>query len=140
MIVLDTNVVSEIFRPRPEPRVLEWLEALTDDVAIAAVTLAELLAGVRRLPTGQRQRDLGVAIDRAIRPYRDTRSVLAFDDAAAAEYAEVLVEREHAGRLISMADAQIAAICRLHGATCATRNRKDLVRTGVRVINPWKAS
>lgn len=140
MIVLDTNVISEIFRPRPEPRVLAWLEALKDDVAITAVTLAELLAGVRRLPSGQRKTDLAVAIDRAIRPYRATRSVLAFDDAAAAEYAEILVKREHAGRPISMADAQIAAICRLHGATCATRNTKDFARTGVQVVNPWKVS
>lgn len=140
MIVLDTNVVSEIFRRRPEPRVLAWLEALTDDVAITAVTLAELLAGVRRLPSGRRKTDLGVAIDRAIRPYRDTRSVLAFDDAAAAEYAEVLVECEHAGRPINMADAQIAAICRFHSATCATRNTKDFARTGVQLINPWEAS
>jgi len=136
MIVLDTNVVSEIFRRRPEPRVLAWLEALTDDVAITAVTLAELLAGVRRLPSGQHKTDLGAAIDRAIRPYRETRSVLAFDDAAAAEYAEVLVERERAGRPISMADAQIAAICRFHSATCATRNTKDFERTGVQLINP----
>lgn len=137
MIVLDTNVISEIFRPRPEPRVIAWLETLTGDVAITTITLAEMLAGARRLPDGRRKADLERAIHSAIVPYRQSRSLLAFDEEAAAEYAEVLVERERAGIPISMADAQIAAICRVQRAVCATRNAKDFVHTGVQVVNPW---
>jgi toxin FitB len=139
MIVLDTNVVSELFRPRPEPRVIAWLETLTDDVAITTITLAELLAGVRRLPDGRRKAELEAAIEVAIRPYRDTRSLLAFDEAAAAEYAEVFIARESAGMPVGFADAQIAAICRVHRATCATRNTKDFIQTGVELVDPWSS-
>ncbi len=106
MIVLDTNVISELFRPQPDARVLAWLDALDGEVAITAITLAELLAGVRRLPSGGRRSELGAAIDLAIQPYRDTRALLAFDDVAAGEYAEVLALRERAGRPISTADAR----------------------------------
>lgn len=137
MIVLDTNVISEVFRPRPDACVVAWLESLTDDVAITAVTLAELLAGVRRLPQGRRRAGLSERIDAALRPYRDTRAVLAFDDAAAECYADILAAREQAGLPISTADAQIAAICRAGGATCATRNVKDFAETGVELIYPW---
>ncbi|WP_147918138.1 type II toxin-antitoxin system VapC family toxin [Ruania zhangjianzhongii] len=137
MIVLDTNVISEAFRPTPDPGVIEWLESLTDDVAITTITLAELLAGVRWLPDGRRKSDLEAALGAAIDPYRNTRSLLVFDDEAAEEYAEVLFAREQAGLPISTPDAQIAAICRAHGAMCATRNEKDFAETGVRVLNPW---
>lgn len=137
MIVLDTNVISEIFRPTPDSRVVAWLESLTGDVAITSVTLAELLAGVRRMPSGQRKSALAETLDVALQPYRDTRSILAFDDEAAAHYAEVLVAREAAGLPISTADAQIAAICRVRRAACATRNTKDFAHTGVELVNPW---
>jgi len=137
VIVLDTNVVSEVFRPHPDARVVAWMENLTGNVAITAVTLAELLAGVRRLPDGRRKSALGARIDVALRPYRGTRAVLAFDDEAAEHYADVLVARERAGMPISTADAQIAAICRANSATCATRNIKDLARTGVELVDPW---
>lgn len=139
MIVLDTNVISEIFRPQPDARVVAWLESLMDDVAITAITLAELLSGVRRLPEGRRKTELAGAIDAALQPYRNTRSLLSFDDDAAQAYADVLVAREHAGLPISMADAQIAAICRVNGATCATRNVKDFEVTGIELVNPWSA-
>lgn len=138
MIVLDTNVISEIFRPSPEPRVVEWLVSLTGDVAITSITLAELLAGVRRLPNGQRKAELAQRIDEAVAPYRGSRSVLAFDTDAAERYAEVLASREAAGAPVSTADAQIAAICLAHGATCATRNVKDFQHTGVELVDPWK--
>ncbi|WP_125106236.1 type II toxin-antitoxin system VapC family toxin [Gulosibacter massiliensis] len=138
MIVLDTNVISEIFRPSPEPRVVEWLVSLTGDVAITSITLAELLAGVRRLPNGQRKDELAQRIDEAVAPYRGSRSVLAFDTDAAERYAEVLASREAAGAPVRTAVAQIAAICLAHGATCATRNVKDFQHTGVELVDPWK--
>jgi len=139
VIVLDTNVVSEIFRPEPEPRVVTWLEGLTGEVAITAVTLAELLAGVRRLPEGQRRSALAERLDLALEPYRATRAILPFDGAAAEQYADVLAARGRAGRPIRSADAQLAAICRAHGAACATRDVQDFDGTGVDVVNPWTA-
>jgi hypothetical protein len=139
MIVLDTNVVSEIFRLQPDARVVSWLESLSDEVAITTITLAELLAGVRRLPAGRRRAGLEAAIDVALQPYRDSRSLLDFDDASAEAYAEIFVARERAGLPIGMADAQIAAICRANNAICATRNTKDFRDTGVELINPWSA-
>lgn len=137
MIVLDTNVISEIFRPAPEARVLDWLASLTDDVAITSVTLAELLAGVRRLPDGRRKESLARRIDAALDPYRGSRAVLPFDDLAADRYADVLVARDVVGSPISTADAQIAAICLAHGAICATGNTKDFVHTGLELVDPW---
>ena len=137
MIVLDTNVISEIFRPSPNPGVVRWLTSLTGDVAITSITLAELLAGVRRLPDGRRKDDLVRRINAAVEPYRGSRAVLPFDDLAAERYADVLLARQSAGAPISTADAQIAAICLAHGATCATRNFKDFANTGVELIDPW---
>ena len=99
-----------------------WLASLVGDVAITSVTLAELLAGVGRLPDGRRKTTLLAVIEEAVEPYRDGRSILAFDDAAARQYAQVLVVRDAAGLPISTADAQIAAICRVHHAALATRN------------------
>ena len=136
MIILDTSVLSEVFRPHPDTRVTIWLESLADDVAITAITLAELLAGVRRLPNGRRRETLSTAVSTTVQTYRSTR-VPAFDSSAAEHYATILAAREHAGLPISMADAQIAAICRAHGASCATRNTKDFAQTGIELIDPW---
>ena len=138
MIILDTNVILEVFRPSPEPRVVAWLSSLVGNVAITSVTFAELLAGVRRLPDGRRKVELARRIDAALEPYWGSRAVLPFDDAAAVHYADVLVSRERAGSPISTADAQIAAICLTHGAICATRNVKDFAHTGVELVDPWK--
>jgi predicted nucleic acid-binding protein len=138
MIVLDTNVISEVFKPKPDTRVVAWLESATGDIAITAITLAELLARVRRLPDGQRKAALMMAIDAAPEPYRASGAVLAFDESVADLHAGILVTRERIGRPISMVDAQIAAICRFHGAACATRNSGDFAHTGIDLIDPWR--
>lgn len=138
MIVLDTNVVSEVFRPRPDARVASWLEGLSGDVAITAVTSAELLAGLRRLPVGARRTALTAAIESTLLDYSEEGSVLAFDHDAARHYADTLAARQQAGLPISTADAQIAAICRSRAAMCATRNTKDFAHTGIELINPWQ--
>lgn len=139
MIILDTNVISETFRPRPNTRVVAWLQQLTGDVAITSITLAEIMAGVGRLPEGKRKAALSIGIGAALQPYRQSGAVLAFDDVAADHYAQIVVARLRAGRPISMADAQIAAICRTRSAVCATRNVRDFEHTGVEVLDPWAA-
>ncbi len=138
MIVLDTNVISEILRPEPDDAVVAWMEDLTGDVAITAITLAELLAGLRHLPKGRRRSTLAARIDAALEPYRESRAILSFDERAADKYADILAAREQAGRPIHTAAAQIAAICRAHDAACATRNTSDFTGTGVELIDPWK--
>lgn len=137
MIVLDTNVISEVLRPSPDAKVVTWLESLSGEVSITTITLGELLAGVRRLPEGRRRVALAARIDAALQPYRHSRAVLAFDDEAAGHYADIFAARDRAGLPISMADAQIAAICRSNDAVCATRNMKDFAGTGVELVDPW---
>lgn len=139
MIVLDTTVISEIFRPQPDETVVAWLESLTGEVAMSAVTLAELLAGIRRLPAGRRRSILSERVEAVIEPYRGARAILPFDDACAPHYADILAAREGVGMPISTADAQIAAICRVHRATCATRNVRDFAETGIDLVDPWTA-
>lgn len=139
MIVLDTNVISEVLRREPDQRVVAWLESLNDEVAITAITLAELFAGVRRLPDGRRKASLEVAVSTAVEPYRNSQTVLPFDETCAEPYAEILYQREQMGLPIATADAQTAAICLAHDAACATRNIKDFADTGVKLIDPWAA-
>jgi toxin FitB len=137
VIVLDTNVVSEMMRSTPEPRVAQWIDAFAaDDVFVTAVTAAELMYGVARLPEGRRKQELLVKVGALIaEDFKDR--VLPFDQLAAVDYANVVASRERAGRPISMADAQIAAICRNWSADLATRNVADFMDIGVRVVDPW---
>ncbi len=140
MIVLDTNVVSELMRLAPEPAVGRWVDRFpAGDVFVTAVTAAELMYGVARLPEGRRKQELFAKIDGLLtEDFRD--QVLAFDGLAATHYADIVSSRERAGRPISMADAQTAAICRSWSAELATRNVDDFVDTGVPLVNPWDAA
>ena len=137
MIILDTNVISELACTDPEPNVVNWLDSLpAAEVATTAVTATELLYGVARLPDGRRKASLAETIDALIREeFRDR--VEPFDGRAAEQYATVVVGRERKGRPIGMADAQIAAICRVRSAALATRNTSDFTDTGIDLINPW---
>ena len=140
MIVLDTNVLSELMRKAPEPRVVSWVDRFSaSDVLVTAVTAAELMYGVARLPEGRRKRDLRTKVEGLLTEDFENQ-ILPFDAPAATHYAEIVASREHAGRPISMADAQIAAICRNWNAGLATRNVDDFVDTGVDAVNPWDAA
>jgi predicted nucleic acid-binding protein len=138
VILLDTNVLSELIRPQPDEGVTKWLDSLdTAAVATTALTAAELLYGVARLPAGRRKEQLSEAIRGLIEEDFDGR-VEPFDAAAATHYADLLSDRETAGRPISVADAQIAAICRRLRATLATRNTSDFEDTGIDLLDPWQ--
>ncbi len=140
MIVLDTNVLSELMRRRPAARVIGWVDAQdASALAITAVTVAELLYGVARLAGGARKAELAANVDALVREDFAGR-VLPFDAAAATHYAELVAARERQGRPVSVSDGQIAAICRHHGATLATRNVRDFEATGIGVVDPWAAS
>lgn len=137
MIVLDTNVVSELIRAEPAPQVLAWVDARpARTLAITAVTAAELLYGVARLPRGRRASLLADAV-RDVLEVDFAGRVLPFDLIAAAHYADIVTARERSGRPISAADAQVAATSRSHGSALATRNERDFDGLGIDVVNPW---
>jgi predicted nucleic acid-binding protein len=138
VIVLDTNVISELARQAPDHGVLSWLDSLeVSDVATTAVTAAELRYGVARLSEGHRKRELTLVI-RGILTEDFHGRVLPFDERASVQYAKIVTGRERTGRPIGVADAQIAAICRDLEAILATRNTADFEEAGVELIDPWK--
>ena len=137
MIVLDTNVLSEFMRAEPATQVLAWVDGQpVMDLAISAITVAEILHGIARLPTGKRKQGLEA---HAMAMFEEdfAGKILPFDAYAAVEYAALVAGSEANGRAVSMADAQIAAICRVHGASIATRNVRDFEFSGLPVVNPW---
>jgi predicted nucleic acid-binding protein len=137
MILLDTNVVSELMKSTPEPAVMTWINAIPGaTVFVSAVTLAEILYGVALVPDGQRRQGLARAARIVFESYFRGR-ILSFDSEAAEAFADLAAARRQAGRPISQADAQIAAIARSRGAELATRNVPDFEGCGVEVINPW---
>ena len=138
MIVADTNVVSELMRVDPSPAVRAWvLVQGHHELRITAITVAEILYGIERLPNGRRKDTLRKA---AVDVFsRFTEDVLPFDAAAATVYPQIVDQRDRQGTPISGYDAQIAAICRANDASLATRNEKDFAGAGVELINPWLA-
>jgi len=140
MVILDTNVLSELLRPAPAKQVERWLS--TQDgatVYFTSVGEAELRHGVAILPAGKRRNALTNAIDGLLdEDFRDR--ILPFDRAAARAYATIAAARRAAGRPISQFDCQIASIALAHEATVATRNTSDYEGCGIELIDPWKFS
>jgi hypothetical protein len=138
MIVVDTNVASELMRPSPERAVQEWVRSHGGkELCTTAITVAEILYGIERLPEGRRREVLRSAAAEIFEVFAE--QVLPFDTAAAEQYALVVTQRDGLGLPIDGFDAQIAAICRAQRAVLATRNLADFRETGIEVINPWQA-
>jgi hypothetical protein len=137
MIVLDTNVVSELMKPAPAAAVVRWVAAQSaSSLCTTSITQAEILHGIMLLPAGRRRRAIESAAEAMFRQDFAGR-VLSFGSDAAVHYARIAVERRRAGRPIAHFDAQIAAIARENRAAIATRNVADLEGCGVKIINPW---
>lgn len=135
--LLDTNVVSEWVRPRPDAGVVAWLaQADEDRVFISVVTLAELRYGIERMAAGQRRRRLDAWLDDEL-PLRFEGRVLAIDVAIADAWGKMTASREALGRPLGAADGFIAATAEVHGLTLVTRNVSDFDRTVKAVVNPW---
>lgn len=140
MIILDTNVISELLRPAPEPRVEQWLSAQDGlNVYLTSISEAELRYGLAIMGNSKRRAALVDAVDRILREDLTGR-ILPFDSNAAQSYATIAAARRASGRPIAQADCQIASIAHARGATVATRNTTDFDGCGVELINPWNAA
>ncbi len=139
MIVLDTNVLSELMRSQPHRSVVAWIDRQSRSrLYTTSISMAEMLRGIAMMPEGRR-RDLTTAVETMLREEFPQR-ILVFDAAAAARYAEVSTRRRRAGRPISTLDAQIAATALAAGAAIATRNVRDFEGCGLPLIDPWVAT
>jgi toxin FitB len=138
MILLDTNVLSELMRLEPDARVLHWVaEQPAARVFTTSIAKSEILYGILLLPPGKRRRALEEAA-RAMFEEDFAGRVLAFAGETALPYATIACDRRRAGRPISHFDAQIAAIAAANSAAVATRNVSDFEGCGIEVVNPWE--
>lgn len=139
MLVVDTNVISELMRESPSQAVLTWFDAQPPSrLFMTSVAEAEIRTGIALLPDGKRRRGLAAAAERAFGLF--TNRILPFDRAAARVYATIFASCRAAGRPITQADCQIAAIARSRDATVVTRNVAHFENAGVDVIDPWPAA
>jgi predicted nucleic acid-binding protein len=138
MILLDTNVLSELMKSAPDEIVTRWMAAQpAASLYTTSITQAEILHGVMLLPAGKRRAAIEAAAT-AMFEQDFAGRILAFGSDAALPYAHIAAERRRSGRPISQFDAQIAAISRVTGATLATRNVADFAGCGVKVVDPWQ--
>ncbi|OFW38400.1 MAG: hypothetical protein A3J29_14040 [Acidobacteria bacterium RIFCSPLOWO2_12_FULL_67_14b] len=138
MILLDTNVVSELMKVTCDPRVVQWLDAQRDsDLVTSAVTVAEIRLGIELLPDGKRKSSLAQRAEVALGSL--AASTVSFDGLAAREFATIAAARRKRGRPIGYPDAQIAAIAVSAGLTLATRNIADFSDiAGLKLVDPWR--
>lgn len=137
MILLDTNVISEVMRPKPSHQVVGWLrQHHTVGLALSAITIAEIGYGLAILPQGQCKQLLQQKFEQLL-VEGFSGKILHFDEVSARHYADIMAQRRAIGHPMSMADGQIAAIARAHQIAVATRNTDDFEQTGIEVINPF---
>jgi predicted nucleic acid-binding protein len=137
MIVVDTNVLSEVIRPVPSSKVVRWMEARpAAGLFTTAITLGEMLYGVELVASGKRR----VALQQAMETMFEDKfagRILTFDQDAARAFADISAACRRLGRPISEMDAQVGGIARSRGAAIATRNVRDFQDCGVELIDPW---
>lgn len=137
MIILDTNVISELWRTLPDPKVLAWVDAqVVETLYLSAVTVAELRFGLASMPAGKRRTIYEDRLEHEVLP-AFTGRVLAFDLDASRAYADLMVRAKAAGRPIGLADGYIAATAAARSFVVATRDINPFDAAGVRTINPW---
>jgi toxin FitB len=137
MILLDTNVVSEPMRQRPDRQVQDWLDdQAIETLYLSTISLAELLLGIESVPTGRRRRALAPALGEQIASLFEGR-IIPFDVTAAEAYAKVVTHARRQGYAISVTDGQIAAVAASHNLKVASRDETPFQAAGLEVINPW---
>ena len=138
MIVLDTNVVSELMRSSPDSRVLHWFSSQSaDDLHITAITMSEILYGIELISTARRRETVRAAAEKMFEIVFSDR-ILPFEDRAARAFSQIASSRRRQVKPMNDFDAQIAAITRVHAATLATKNPYVFEGCGVRLVNPWE--
>ncbi len=135
MILVDTNVVSELLRTRPDPTIRSWLDH-HDRLFTTSITVQEMYFGVDLIPPSARRTTLLRTVEAVLTELFDDR-VLPYDAASARHTAATLAFRRQRGAPMSTGDAQIAGIALVHGATVATRNTRDFAGLPLAVVNPW---
>jgi toxin FitB len=139
VIILDTNITSELMRAEAEPAVIGWLATQpATELYSTVVTIAEISYGLERHPRGRRRRSLERAYQSLFVGMAD--HVLPFDVEAALLYGPLVAGKERVGIAMDPMDAQIACIAACRGAMIATRNERDFADCGVRLVNPWHQS
>jgi len=140
MIILDTNVLSELMRPEPSPEVEAWVaKQPATELFTTSITEAEVFYGIELLSKGKRRESLLAAAEAMFAEDLGAR-VFALESDAARAFSDIAAHRRRLGKPISHADAQIAAIAQARGARLATRNAADFADCGVTVVDPWKGS
>ena len=140
MILLDTNVVSEVMKTQPAEAVVAWLNGQDSErLYVSAITIGEITYGLRILPDGKRRSGLRERFERFVALAFDQR-VLSYDESAARVYGELMGDRKELGLPMSVPDGQIAAIARLNHLAVATRNVLDFEDCGIDVLNPFEAA
>lgn len=139
MILIDTNVISELWTVKPNPNVLAWIDAqAVETLYLSAVTLAELRYGLATMPEGKRRTIYQKRLEQEVLPTFAGR-VLAFDLDTSKTYAELMARARGEGKAIAKADGYIAATAAMHGLIVATRDTSPFEAGGLEVIDPWKA-
>jgi predicted nucleic acid-binding protein len=140
MIVLDTNVISELWKIEPDSNVLAWIDAqMIETLYLSTITIAELRFGLASMPDGKRRRIYQDRLEREVLP-AFTGRILSFDLDASQAYAQLMARAKQAGKSIGKADGYIAATAAARGLTVATRDTSPFEAAGINVINPWNSS
>ena len=133
--LVDTNVLSEPMRPKPDRNVVSWLEKHESDLFVSSVSIGELRFGIVRLAEGKRKQEFEKWFEELYRIFQD--KVLAYDAVVAIRWGDIQARQEVIGRTIPIADGMIAATAEHHGLKIATGNIKDFESCGVEVVNPF---
>jgi predicted nucleic acid-binding protein len=138
--LLDTNVVSEWMKPRPNVHVVDWLGSADEDsVYLSVLTFAEIRHGVEQLPTGRRRESLMSWLEDEL-PARFYSRILLVDLAVAASWGAIMARSNHAGFSLNVMDAFFAATAQAHNLTLVTRNTRHFEKLGLPLLNPWEAA
>jgi len=137
VILLDTNVLSELAKPQPDPRVVSWARRSAAALAVPTIAVAEMAYGVEKLVEGRRRQDLLAALHRLVTEFADR--LFDFNVKSAWAYGGILARARRAGRPMTVPDAAIAAIAKANGCALATRNVGDFATAGLEIVNPWQS-
>jgi hypothetical protein len=137
VILLDTNVLSELAKPQPDPRVVSWVRRSAAALAVPTIAIAEMAYGIEKLVEGRRRQDLLAALQRLVTEFADR--LFDFNVKSAWAYGGILASARRAGRPMTVPDAAIAAIAKANGCALATRNGRDFATAGLEIINPWQS-